>query len=304
MAQEAVASVSSLAEELQRSKEQVAANRTLLAEQSDELSLLRAARRCSLSEQGWRVHRERGIVFNPQDSTSFADTDAGRKEKSRAIRAIENELLRQCAPKRGHAPSTVRTATGTLVSASVTKRKAILRVFFSRMVNAESGEASGGFSAVIDHLPRILRKHLRTLVYIKNRLKSAFAILKTCNGKEVRENYYVLSTAVAAEPVPERDKSGMQTRVTKELGIPRAPGSVPHKQQAVRAAWDKLVGNSAPIAVGEEAECSQGRGTVEELHDDGRISVNIAGRGETVKFTSQGASIPPHTCPPPPSPLF
>ena len=71
---------------------------------------------------------------------------------------------------------------------------------------------------------------------------------------EARENYYVLSTAVAAEPVPERNKSGMQTRVTKELDIPRAPGSVPHKQQAVRAAWYKLVGNSAPIAVGVEME--------------------------------------------------
>jgi hypothetical protein len=56
----------------------------------------------------------------------------------------------------------------------------------------------------------------------------------------------------------ERDRSGMMRRVAEELEIPRALGSVPYKQQAVWAAWQKLVENSAPIAVSEQVECTQG----------------------------------------------
>jgi hypothetical protein len=279
---EAVASFESLDEELERSKEQLALGCAQIAELEEELSDLRAARRSSLVVTGRSVSRHRKIAFNPEDDTPFAENEAGRKQKSRAIKAVERALLLQCAAPRGHA---ARSSVGDSASASVTKRKGIMRELFARMVSAEGG----GIDLVVDQLPRTMRKHLRTLICIKVRLRRAFAVLKQCHGTEARENYYALCTAVAPEPVTEGDKRGMMRSVTSELDIPRGPDSVPVKQRAVRAAWDKLVGNSAPIAVGELVDCSQGNGTVEALHENGGISIHITGRGETVKFTSQGA---------------
>ncbi len=65
---------------------------------------------------------------------------------------------------------------------------------------------------------------------------------------------------------------------------------MPHTQQAVRAAWQKLVENTAPIAVGEQAEFTRGIGTVEALDADGTITIKLS-HGEIVTFTSQGATL-------------
>jgi hypothetical protein len=122
------------------------------------------------------------------------------------------------------------------------------------MLSSKSELADGDCSVVAGHLPKALRRLLRALVCIKNQLRSAFAILKNFRGTEARENYYALCTDVVPMYAAEWDRSGMIRRVAEELEPPRALGSVPYKQQAVRAAWRKLVENSEPIAVGEQVE--------------------------------------------------
>jgi len=245
-------------EELERFKERLAAAEATAAERKEELDHLHTQRRaaCASLAGSSSVQREREITFDPLNLTPFPDNPAGHRRRRRATKAVWNELLRQCAPTRGHAPVAQSSTAEAKISASVVKRRGILRTLFKRMVDAREDER-----AVVDLLPKTLRMKLRTHAYIVSRLKRAFAILKRCGSKEARENYYVVSAAVVPEPAAERDKSGMMRRVTDELDLPRAPGSVPHKQQAVRAAWQKLVENKAPIAVGEQVECTQGIGT-------------------------------------------
>jgi hypothetical protein len=89
----------------------------------------------------------------------------------------------------------------------------------------------------VGFLPKALRRLFRILVCTKNQLRSAFEIMKNCRGAEVRENYYALCTDVVSIYAAERDRCGMTRRVAEELETPRALGSVPYKQQAVRAAW-------------------------------------------------------------------
>ena len=284
---EASASVLAMEEELERYKERLAALQATAAEHEEELNRLRAQRRASCGSLGGSssVQREREIIFDPLNLNPFPDNPAGRQQRRRATKAVLNELLRQCAHTRGHAPVAPSSTAEATISASVVKRRGILRTLFTRMMDARED-----VSVVVDLLPKTLRMKLRTLAYIVSRLKRAFAILKRCGSKEARENYYVVSAAVVPEPAADRDMSGMMRRVTDELNLPRAAGSVPHTQLAVRAAWQKLVENTAPIAVGEQVECTQGIGTVEALDADGTITIKLS-HGKIVTFTSQGATL-------------
>ena len=220
---------------------------------------------------------EREIQFDPSNQASFHDTNAGQRKKNRSVVAIEKEILRCCAPMRGSG------TTGTL-SASAVKREEILTELCNRM----NFEVEGDFDAVVSRLPKLIREQIETLVFIKDRLKHAFAILKKCHGTEARVNYYVLATSVASSPVSERDRHGMHRRVTDMVDIPRAKTCVPARQQPIRATWDNVVCNTSPIQVGEKVDSFDGPGTVQALHEDGSITIKLT-HGAVVTFSSQGS---------------
>jgi len=102
-----------------------------------------------------------------------------------------------------------------------------------------------------------------TYQYNEGRLRDALAVLKYGRSGEDRLNYSVLSTAVAAEVVAERDQRGMGRRVAASYGIPRDANSVPARQRLVRAAWDETVNNKSPLQPGDEIICRNGIGVIE-----------------------------------------
>jgi hypothetical protein len=67
-------------------------------------------------------------------------------------------------------------ATDAPVSASGAKRQVTLRTIFKRVLSSESELADGDYCEVASHLPKALGRLFRTLVCIKNQLRSAFAI--------------------------------------------------------------------------------------------------------------------------------
>ncbi len=116
------------------------------------------------------MQREREIIFDPLNLNPFPDNPAGLRQRRRATKAVWNELLRQCAHTRGHAPVAPSSTAEATISASVVKRRDILRMLFTRMMDAREDA-----SVVIDLLPKTFRMKLRTLAYIVSRLKRAFA---------------------------------------------------------------------------------------------------------------------------------
>ena len=219
--------------------------------------------------------REKDIQYDPSNLTSFNDTPAGRMLKCRAIAAIEREIMLKCGPPRGSSAKT----------ASVVKQQELLSELCARM-NFENND----FDTVVGKLPNQVREYIETLEVIKDRLRSAFSILKKCNGTEARENYHILCTGVATTPVLERNKRGMHRRVTDILDLPHDPRAVPAKQQHVRKDWDDHVHDHSPIKVGDSAESYDGPGTVKALYEDGSISIELK-HGAVVKFSSQGIMI-------------
>jgi hypothetical protein len=212
---EASASVLAMEEELQRYKECLAAAQATAAELKKELNRLRAQRRASCGRLvgNSSVQREREIIFDPLNLTPFPDNPAGRQQRRRATKAVWKELLRQCAHTRGHAPVALSSTAEATISASVVKRRGILRTPFTRMMDARED-----VSVVVDLLPKTLRMKLHTLAYFVSRLKRAFAILKRCGSKEARENYYVVSAAVVRAPVRKRRRRAARVRDGRAAG--------------------------------------------------------------------------------------
>ena len=138
--------------------------KTQFEDQSDNLSTLQST---SLGLQRSRSHREKNIQYDPSNLTPFDDTIAGRRAKNRAVQAIEREILLQCAPSRGSSTKT----------ASVAKRQQLLTELCAHMTFENDD-----FDMVVGKLPKLVREHIELLELIKDRLKSAFSILKKCHG--------------------------------------------------------------------------------------------------------------------------
>ena len=124
---EASASVLAMEEELERYKERLAALQATAAEHEEELNRLRAQRKASCGSLGESssVQREREIIFDPLNLNPFPDNSAGFRQRRRATTAVWNELLRQCAHTRGHAPVAPSSTAEATISASVVKRRDI-----------------------------------------------------------------------------------------------------------------------------------------------------------------------------------
>ena len=158
--------------------------------------------------------------FDPQNVATFKPTAAGNKQLRRAVHALKRIMSIYCFPVRGSAESLAATTGGVPLTASVVKRQMTLQSFFDEKLPAGDGEE--GFDDLLTHLPLKLQAHVRTVRYISDRLKAAFAALKFC--------IILLAAGVAPTLVDERDRHGLMRAISHTLGIPRKPGSVPTKQ--------------------------------------------------------------------------
>jgi hypothetical protein len=237
--------------------------------------------------------RELGAKFDPRDTTRFDDSDAGRKQFSRAMEVIMASFLKVCLAPRGSRAE----GEGVLTASPAKKQMIVAKLLDEVLPHSEDGvvDADPAFNVLFPYLPRRFQVYVRALESIKNSAKKVFDVVKFGRSTEHRLVYYVLAASCMPPCVAEGDRSGLMRRVASMLGVPRFPGSVPHKQQIVRGLWDEDQRKSGPLAIGEKVECTAGPGTVEALNRDGGITIKLE-MGSSKTFESQGKtsfSLPP-----------
>ena len=265
--------------ELVRLKEQ-------LREAEAEIQNLGGVRRSSLSAESMRTDREaeKEAKFDVSFLSTFnLDLSAERQQLSRGVQRVHLALLSACTPARG-----TRARQLDPLRASVGKRAQVVQSVLEGWLQ----RAGGDYSAVLSSLPKSLFDAFETYQYNEGRLRDALAVLKYGRSGEDRLNYSVLSTAVAAEVVAERDQRGMGRRVAASYGIPRDANSVPARQRLVRAAWDEAVNNKSPLQPGDKIICRNGIGVIETFGSGvGERSVTIKFEHKRKIFTSLGQPV-------------
>ena len=284
-AAEVVATSAQLAVANARLEAELANLKEQLREAAAEIQHLGGVRRSSLSAESMRTDREaeKQAKFDESSVSTFnLDLSAERTQLSRGVQRVHQALLSACTPVRG-----TRAHQEDPLRASVGKRAQVVQ----SVLEGWLPRAGGNYSAVLSSLPKSLINAIETYQYNERRLRDALAVLKYGRSSEDRLNYSIVSTAVAAEVVAERNQRGMGRRVAASYGTSREANSVPARQQLVRAAWDEAVNNKSPLKPRDQIICRNGIGVIESFGSGvGERSVTIKFENTRKTFSSLGQS--------------
>jgi hypothetical protein len=123
---------------------------------------LEGVRRSSMSKQAmetWHVGR-RDAKFDPLDVTPFDDSEAGRKQFSRATKGLEACLLKHCLTRRGSGANDAAADDGVALTASSVKRESLLANLLGRVLPEGAQDEDSAFDDVLAHTSKRLQTYV------------------------------------------------------------------------------------------------------------------------------------------------